>query len=219
MQSFAIIFIGAFALANAGVIVEEHHVVNTPFEKTSIVGPSGSITQEKHVPLVETKVHEVVPAVKVVDPVLVFAEPVHKTVVPVVNHVPFAKVENVAPVDHTVEVSSIVGPSGSITQEKHVPFVETNVHEIVPAVKVVEPVNVLAEPLHETVVPVVNHVPFAKVETVAPVLHHPLEAPVFKSVVPEVHVAAQYPVVPSWYTHPWFRSYYPYYNYFPHHVL
>ncbi|KAK9872433.1 hypothetical protein WA026_017891 [Henosepilachna vigintioctopunctata] len=153
MQSFAVIFIGAFALVNAGVIVQEHNIVNTPFERTSIVGPSGSITQEKHVPLVETKVHE-----------------------------------------------------------------------IVPAVKVVEPVNVLAEPVHE-VVPVVNDVALAKVETVAPVVHHvghPVGVPVFKSiapVVPEFHVDPEYPVVPSWYSHSWFRSYYPYYNYFPHHVL
>ncbi|KAK9872432.1 hypothetical protein WA026_017890 [Henosepilachna vigintioctopunctata] len=131
---YIVVLVSVFALANAGVIVQEHHIVDTPLERTSIIGPSGSIIQEKNVP-----------------------------------------------------------------------FVETKVHEVVPAVKVVEPVNVLAEPVHE-----MHHVA------------HPLEVPVFKSVapvVPEFHVDPQYPVVPSWYSHPWFRSYYPYYNYFPHHVL
>ncbi|KAK9872431.1 hypothetical protein WA026_017889 [Henosepilachna vigintioctopunctata] len=147
---FIVVIVSVFALANAGVIVQEHHVVDTPLERTSIVGPSGSIIQEKNVP-----------------------------------------------------------------------FVETKVHEVVPAVKVVEPVNVLAEPVHE-VVPVVNDVPLVKV---APVVHHaahPVEVPVFRNIapiVPEVHVAPHYPVVPSLYSNPWFRSYYPYYNYFPHHVL
>ncbi|KAK9872430.1 hypothetical protein WA026_017888 [Henosepilachna vigintioctopunctata] len=120
-------------------------------------------------------------------------------------------------VDVPLEKTSIVGPSGTITQEKSVPFVETKVHEVVPSVKVVEPSTVLTEVVPEvkSAVNVVHEVPYGKVDTVAPVVHQvgtPFDVPVFKNVVTGV---PEYPVFPAWYSFPWFRSYYPYYpNYF-----
>ncbi|KAL3287493.1 hypothetical protein HHI36_001963 [Cryptolaemus montrouzieri] len=332
----SVALVSVLALAHAAVIVPENTIIESPLERTSVVGPSGTITVDKNVPLVKTELHAVEPVLKFAEPSTVIAEPVLKTLTPVVpevsvvDHVPALKtitpvvgevpalktitpvvgeipalktitpvvgevpalktitplvgevpvapvvphyttplvapyglplVRNIAPIspaipdvafisvlalahaavivpEHTLvesplERTSVVGPSGTITVDKNIPLLKTELRPVEPVLKLAEPSTVIAEPVVKTlstVVPevsIVDHVPALK--TITPVVGEvpvaPLAsyygsrfvasygAPLVRNIAPISPLPDVSVGIRSLYNYPLYRSYYPYSHY------
>ncbi|KAL3287494.1 hypothetical protein HHI36_001964, partial [Cryptolaemus montrouzieri] len=251
--------LSVLAVVRSAVIIPEHTLVESPLERTSIVGPSGTITVDKNIPLVTTELHAVEPVLKIAKPSTVIAEPVVKAVTPVVSDVPIVNsvpaLKTIAPVvsevpvlktitpyvgefasvvphystryvtpfgaplvafvsvlavvqsavivsedtllESPLERTSIVGPSGTITVDKKIPLVKTELHAVEPVLKIAEPSTVIAEPVVKSLTPVVPELPIVDpvpaLNTITPFIS---EVPALKTITP--FVGEVDPIVPHY---------------------